>query len=272
MESFDRHCRELVAAKGIIYLMFVGRKIKVYDLRKELKKTGIVKEISVAYQYVNDLERGDYIKRIEEKKGRGSPKIRTANLGPIFETIGVSRRLVEGLFLSKNEYSMKGDEEKDLELMFEKVGGIIDFFPKYLRLRLGEESKFRNLEWREMLSYFLHFCIEVLDECNVKKKIEIIKGEYASGEELPSYEGWPSEIPDATTKRRIMIANIVERAIKKKTLSEGDIATLANLSEEGHSDINRRGTFLNFLYLTALSLVNPEAAYTIEKFIKDNSS
>jgi len=255
MERIERLDEELVAAKGIIYLMFVGRNIKAYAIIKELVETGIVTDDSVVYQYVNVLQRRGYIKKVEEKNGPGSPRIRTANLEPIFETVGLSRRLVEGLLYSTNQYSTKHKEKKGLEFLFKNIGGMIDFFPKYLFLRLGEERAFRKLRWRETLYYFFHFCIDTITECNMRNKTHVEAGDRY--EEVPRKFG-------SGLKRIIMMANNVDEAIQTKKLSERELEALASLTMEGYGDIYRRGTFLNSLYLMAFSLINPEAAQFID--------
>lgn len=251
---------ELVAAKGIVYLMFVGRNIKAYDIVGKLTKARIVSKAAVVYQYVNRLQQKGLIIQVEERPGRGGPTIRTANLDAIFDTIGVSRRMVEGLIFSKNQYSLRHDEKKKLGFLFENMRGLIDFFPEYLRLVLGER-KVRGLRWRETLYHFLKFCIAVMNECNIRKRNpEVSVSRY---EEIP---------PVFEAERRIfMIANKVDEAVQTKGISDIEFSILADLTTEGYDDIYKRGTFLNSLYLMALSLISPEAASLLESFMEKQS-
>jgi hypothetical protein len=139
----------------------------------------------------------------------------------------------------------------------------MDFFPNYLQLRLGKEDQgFRNLKWKETLYYFLHFCIDVINACSIKRK--------TPGVEVEDYKKLPS-VFGRTIRRIFMMAYIVEEAFQIKKLSERDLTALANLTIKGYNDVYESGTFLNSLYLMALSLTNPEAAHFVENYIKPSS-
>lgn len=259
LERVDLFDEELVAVKGIIYLMFVGRKIKAYDIAKEAIEKGFVTKDAVVYQYVNLLQKKGYIKEIEKKVGPGSPKIRTANLEPIFETIGLSRYLVDELFYALGEYSLAEKERKALESLFEKIGCLTGSFPEYLSLSLSEGTKgFRKLDWKKTLYYFLQFCIEVISACRTEKDAPV--GKVENYDQLPQIFG-------RKVRRKIMVKNIVNDAIQTKKLPERDLSALINLTKEGYNDIYKAGSFLQSLYLMALSLTNPETANYIETLI-----
>lgn len=256
---YDEICRDLVATKGIVYLMFVGRKAKAYDVARQLTAAKTVGRNAVVYQYVNQLQRKGYIKNLGKKTGRGSPKMRTAGLEAVFDTIGVSRRLVDGLVFSTEDYSLRPSQKKDLESLFKKVGALMDFFPEYLNLRLGAGSRtVRKLSWIETLHHFLHFCIEVIDACNTKVKTPHVAGENHA----------KMSRRFRSVRRKVLMANIVQGAVETKKISESSLVALSEMTIAGYREIYTKGTFLYSLYVMALGLTNPEAASFVENLVE----
>ena len=123
-KSFD----SLSGARGLVYLLMVGRRLKASDIWSEieqnnrrLNKAGlsIVKRRPTIYGYVRCLERAKLIKS-KRRRGRGNPTDREADMEIIFDTLNEY-----GLFREKRE-------RRNLELLLKHLDGLIRFFPLYL--------------------------------------------------------------------------------------------------------------------------------------------
>ena len=144
---------DLNGARGIVYLMFLGRETYAGAFQKKLVKEGLLKDESNVNQCVSFLLKNEFLRDVKELKEPGKPKIRTADKAVLYETLRV--------------WAPKLSQEEVKEIMFwvDNLGDAIDFFPNYLALRLRQKNNLlivRTLPWNYTLGDFFFFCQFIL--------------------------------------------------------------------------------------------------------------
>ena len=253
-KALARYDEVLLGAKGITYLMYVGREANTVNVVNFLFEAGIIKNKDVAYAYTSQLENGHHlIKTVRTLPRPGPPKIRTAKLQPIFETIEFYRMWK---LYPEDTRQLSLEEKQKLALFFQSVSSLWEYFPHYLQSHLGFPKKqklVKMLEWTETLSIFIEFCYRITETCwEVNKWLPY-------GLEQDSQR-------IAETLRDIGSApfGYIYDAHKTGKLTNQTIREIADFSLQGEKD-KYRDSFLRELYWTFISLRNPLEAGSLAR-------
>ena len=244
--------KALVGAKGITYLMYVGREVNTAYVAKILHQNKLIKNKNVAYSYSNNLEGMGLIKTVRVKVAPGPPKIRTANLELIFDMVSFYR---VWKMLYENHRKLTDQEKLKLTSLFKGIVPLLDYFLQYLSLWLKfHKAKVRRLHLNETLSVFFEFSRSLVEACwqicEHNMDLEKLEIKHVAKEGV-----W--DLFDASFQ-------YIGEAYKKGKVNVETISTLARFSVNGSKDVYR-DTFLRELYLTSISLRNPLTAF--EHFI-----
>lgn len=145
--------RDLNGTRGVVYLMFVGRKTYAGAFQEKLVKVGLLKDQANVNQAVSFLLKEGFLKEVEEQADKpGKPRIRTANIAPLFETLKVCAS------------KLSHDEVEEITFWVLSLGEVMDYFPDYLALRFKENSllRLKALPWNYILGDFFFFCQFIL--------------------------------------------------------------------------------------------------------------
>lgn len=250
----------LRGAKGISYLMYVGREVNTANVVDLLYQNRIVKNRDVVYGYTNDLEKIKLIKTTKVLPQPGPPKIRTARLEPIFHTVSFYRSWKT---IPTDKRTLSKEEKQRIALLFKNMAPLLDCFPQYLSLSLNVSKKIvRNLRWTETLSIFLEFCFRIVENC-----WSIYEHNLNLKEPPHSLQSKTRVFQDLAMAPQVYIYD----AYQKGQVTTQTISGLANFSINGHKDIYR-DTFLRELYLMFISLRNPLDAYVHVMHTEDMAS
>ena len=246
----------LSGSRGIVYLMFVGREANTSDVVKIIHDNGIVQDYNSIYGSINQLEKNGFVHTVRVLPKPGPPKIRTANLQPIFHTATFYR---VWKMIPEDDQRLIDHEKKKMAWFFESVAPLLDYFPKYLSLSAEIlRKKIRSLHWIETLGVFYQFCLLIVETCwdvyehNLNFKV--------------------SPTPKSDEEKLLDLASApyryVYEAYQTGKITVETISTLANFSVNGHKDVYG-DTFLRELYLTSISLRNPLEAYAHFNYTED---
>jgi hypothetical protein len=246
-KALAQYDKALLGAKGITYLLYVGREVNTVDVVNLLVESKIIRNKDVAYVYTNELEKGRFIRTTKTLPSPGPPKIRVAKLEPILQTIEFYRRWQ---FYLEDERQLTLEKKQRIIAFFQNVSSLRRYFPHYLHLHLSfpneEKPKLvKMLEWTETLSIFIEFCLRILETCWQINEHSGLKGDQKISELLGDIGSAPF--------------GYIYDAHKKGKLTAEAIAEIARFSFNGHKDIYRE-SFLRELYYSFISLRNPLAA------------
>lgn len=260
--------KDLVGAKGIIYLMFVGTETKAYDVMKTVVKTGIVKKNATVYGCVNKLE-GNYIETIRIENKPGNPRIRKAKLDAIFETAKpVFLRLYSPLKYRDCEEKFEKVTEK-LEFLLKNTGALLSFFPNFLTLSLKERNmknpqRVKNLQWKEILYIYLRFCERLIFACWCISHF----GYWIPKLMNKNEEKKPGEIYFLVPTTDVALDKYINEKIREKKISPEEISRIANLTDDPMRDRYEPQTFLRNLWLIDVGLEDPELATNLDSHLE----
>jgi len=254
-KEFDR---QLDGAKGIIYLMFLGREVNTFYVAQNVMATRIVQKLPTVYGYVNELQRKNLIRLVEVEKGkRGPSKLRTANAEPMLKTI-------------KRRYALRDERwKRKFQTLFKNLRGILDHFPEYLSEK--SNKKVENMLWDETLSIFLSFCKQVINECYWLKKDPYTNVSCGYSGLTKDYK--EGKI-DAELYRLLRKANVamapydyIKKSLKHGTFIQKNLTSIAALSGEPQYDIYEE-SFSGELFYMSTALRDPYLAPTLKRYIK----
>lgn len=245
----------LPGAKGIVYLMFLGRNKRTSEVAKLLEERKIVKDRDSVYGCVNRLQKDDVIRIIEVGEGPGPPKIKTADPKCIRNSIKKYMFWTE-----PPRYAPWEEIWNKFEILLSNLTMVMDDFPKFLSI-VSEINKDRvaDLEWRDTLNIFLHFCDRFLRVCwNIR-----MRGRPTS---FPHYDSelrkisLESRLKGRSADEKLAISKINEinhlimyEFINDSSLTDDQICTVGNLIE-GPDDVFKEGSFLQRISYMILSL------------------
>ena len=251
--EFDRL---LAGAKGVVYLMFLGRSVNAFHVARRLLDAGIVKRLPTIYGCVSMLERNGLIRLVEVERGkRGPSKLRTADAEPLLAT--VRRRY--GLF----EERWPGE----FQTLFGNLGGVLDRFPEYLSAR--SSRRVEDLLWQETLSAFIYFCKQVINESYWIKKgprvgvYSSFKRDYDRGKIEPEQYRLLSKNSIVTAPHQY-----IKDSLDKGTFTQVNLTRLADLSGNPRYDVYE-STFSGELFYMSIALKDQDLADTLKRHIEN---
>ena len=261
----------LSGSKGIVYLMFAGRGAKTSDVVKIIHDNGIVQDFNSIYGSINKLEKNKpslvYTVKVLEKPG--PPKIRTANLQPIFDTVSFYR--IWKISAGKDERQLTEKEKAQLKSLFKSVACFLEYFPEYFSwgIKALRKRSVRNVEWHDTLHIFFQFCEKLIEVCwEIKHHKFQLNSHYLKWHSVIEREEihpYFLALEHLSKDPYIYVYN----AYKQKKITDQHVLALANLSQKGHKDIYLNGTLLQELHFTSLALRDPISAsqflYNIEE-------
>lgn len=249
----------LSGSKGIVYLMFVGREANTAKVVKTLVEGHIVKDPNSIYGSINHLKKSGFIKTVRVLSEPGPPKIRTANLQPIFDTVSFYRAWK---MIPEDNQQLTNDEKKKMTSLFESMAPLLDYFPKYLSLSVEvSRKKIRSLHWIETLGVFYEFCLRTVEACWSIREFNM---------DLKFLSSMLKRQKHRITNLLFEPYRYIYDVLQRNEVTMETISTLASFSVNGDKDIYS-DTFVRELHLTCISLKNPLAAYAEYNRIKDTA-
>lgn len=139
---------DLNGARGIVYLMFLGKETYVGAFKDKLVRPNLLKDDANVYQNVSFLLKKKLLKHITERKDEpGKPGIRTANKEALYET------------LRTRAPRLSDREIQEIMFWIDNLDGAVNLFPESLALQLKNSLlKVRKLPWNYTLGNFFFFC------------------------------------------------------------------------------------------------------------------
>lgn len=123
--------------------MFCGRETYTSAFAEKFVDTGLLRHSEEVDQAVSELLREGFLLEIKFEKGKGRPKIRTADLKPLHRTL--------------TQYGLAGTVN-ELETYLKPLDKALNYFPKYVAACLPmAETTVRNLRWTQTLIFFCQF-------------------------------------------------------------------------------------------------------------------
>ncbi|MCL5318757.1 MAG: hypothetical protein M1503_10935 [Thaumarchaeota archaeon] len=245
----------LAGARGLVYLMMVGRKVKASDLWFEferLNKTGfkIIEMRPTVYGYVNRLEKSNLIEGRREKR-RGNPTYREAIPDTIFDTLAQYELLT-------------AKDKQSLEILLKHLDGLVEIFPLFLLARA--RNGIRSLNWYETLSIFLEFSVHAIQRCIEQPSSKAD----TAGLLVESPEEHLQQISHSLEEGKIgkeMHRTMTKSIAVEMTLSElsNHVASMSTQDRDimrglanDSKDVYRRDSFLFKIYILSIMLRDPE--------------
>lgn len=106
------------------------------------------------------MEKSKIINLVRKEKAPGPPKVRTADLWVLIETIKPVWFKLRGEGLADFN-----ERVSQLSRLVRTISPLIDYFPEFLSEYIKGWRSVESLRWEDTLSIFLYFCERILDAC-----------------------------------------------------------------------------------------------------------
>jgi len=248
----------LRGAKGLVFLMYLGREVITNDVASILCDKEVVENKEVVYQYSKKLEKMGLLKVAkEDRHARGRPRFLTADRDALLSYIS---RCSMGELLDK--------DEKCLSSALTSTAKVLDYYPEYLKASLNGQS-IRSLRWNKILSNFLFFFLEFVRECWLLREYPKVRpplmiGELGKWKDLERKGKISKEMLRArenSVKLSFGLSNFV-----KDHLQEEEITEVASLMKD--KDALYKDTFTGRLQFVSITIADSHLAGWLDNYRK----